>query len=176
MSDQILRRIRILMIFIIFVCAPALAGLYPAGVAEAVKPIVLQQSSHHFSPVINEEKTLSEKFNQYRQQEHLSNLDLDWDLFRFARLEAKKMAAGEIHAVDDKELGHLLSGIGRSNIHVQSLIVPATSVKNFSDPAWWSKPGIYHFVTNKSASLLGTGHAKGKAGEFWILLTAQEPK
>jgi hypothetical protein len=175
MNGRMIRRRHLLMTFIMLACIPALAGLYPIGVAAALKPFP-QQISHHFSPVINEEKTLSEKFNDYRQREHLGLMGDDWDLFRFARLEAKKMAAGEIHAVDNKELSRLLSGIGRSNMRVQSLIVPATSAKQFSDPAWWVKPEIQRFVTKNSGTLLGTGHAKGTVGEFWIILTAQELK
>lgn len=165
---------RTLILFILFlVCLLVLSGLQASGALKQAK--ARQTSGVHFSPVLNEEKTLFGRINQYRLQNHLSKLKADWDLFRYARLEAKKMAAGEIRSLNDQKLNALLSGIGRSGMHVHSLIVPAQSGKKFTDPAWWSDPAIQRFAGSDSVSLLGTGHASGAAGEFWILLTAQEP-
>lgn len=163
---------RTLIFFILFlVCVLVLSGLQASGTLKQAK--ARQHAGVHFSPVLNEEKTLFGRLNQYRQQNHLSTLKADWDLFRFARLEAKRMAAGEIHSLNDQKLDALLSGLGRNGMHVHSLIVPAQSDIKFADPAWWSDPAIQRFAGSNSVSLLGTGHASGVAGEFWILLAAR---
>lgn len=174
MNGRILRQSRILLIFILLANIPLFSGLQAERANAAMKRAPGMQA--HFSPVLTDEKAFLEKINRYRQQNHLSILKADWDLFRLARLEANHLAAGKIRTLSDHKLNTLLSGMGRSKIHVHSLTIPVLSDKQFADPASWPATDIHQFVADRSVSLLGTGYGRGEKGAFWVLLTAEKIK
>ncbi|WP_010631054.1 hypothetical protein [Sporolactobacillus vineae] len=176
MNGRFRTQTRILLLVILLAGIPLLSGLYAEGTPAEMKRTPAQLARPHFSPVLTDEKTLSEKINLYRQQNHLRMLKADWDLFRLARLEAKSRAAGKTHALVDHKLNTLLSGMGRSKIRVHSLIISVPPDKRLADPALWPGTAIDRFVSNKSVLFLGTGHARSADGEFWVLLTAEKIK
>lgn len=165
-------------LFVLFILAVLFAMAVHADLAKnaaAAESVGhLSGESNHFSPVIESEKMLAEQINRKREANHAVPLDMDWDLFRFSRFEAKDLSSGKIRSIDESKLARVIAESGRQALNIRSLTVRVPPGGQFPDPSWWQNRNVQALLNLDSIHLLGTGHAKGTAGEYWVILYASD--
>ncbi|MCI1857601.1 MAG: hypothetical protein LKI80_05505 [Sporolactobacillus sp.] len=119
--------------------------------------------SRHFSPVTDAEKSLAESINSLRAQQGIQAADMDWDLFRLARLQAAALADGRLHAVDNRKIESLLRQLGRAHLRIRSIVLPA-------DQSSTIRHNELKRAADRRIRIVGTGQASGSSGRFQVIL------
>ncbi|WP_100487577.1 hypothetical protein [Sporolactobacillus pectinivorans] len=132
----------------------------------------LSGESHHFSPVMHSEKMLAEQINSQRKKNHTDPLSLDWDLFRFSRFEARDLASGKISKIDATKIERVLAECGRTRMSIHTIVVHGVPGRQFPGSSWWRTDDVRLLIGSQSIHYLGTGHARGLSGEYWVILYA----
>lgn len=125
-----------------------------------------------FSPVYESEKRLTEAINHKRVAVRARPLDPDWDLFRFARMEAEQLANGQIVHVDANTLTKLMTRLGRSDVHIRALIIRGGAAREWSDSDLGASDKMQRLIASDGYRLIGAGYAEGKHKRFWVILYA----
>jgi hypothetical protein len=131
----------------------------------------VKPSEKHFTPVGALEKRVAEEMNQQRKRIGLTPLEPDWDLFRFARREAEKLASGKSRRVKPENIERLMHSLGRGSvkIDVQVLHLTAEEVKNPDQilRQWRNQEQI---SMDREYSLTGVGQASLKHDKILVIL------
>ncbi|MCQ2008847.1 hypothetical protein NOM01_02440 [Sporolactobacillus sp. STSJ-5] len=130
------------------------------------------QVDRQISPVNQQEREL---FTIIKQQKTVHQaLTADWNLFRVARLEARRIASG--HAKSTEDARTMLGSLGYDENTAQILMLQSGNPDESIRTLWRNSRQSDSIKSVSTGRRIGTGFATGRAGKIWVVLLANEPK
>jgi uncharacterized protein YkwD len=145
------------------------AGIWHRASAEKNTDI---QTERQLSPVDQPERDLFEIINQQRKDHHFQTLDPDWNLFRAARMEAKRIAS--LNSEQPANISKMLDSLGYEKKDIQVVTLHTRKKTETVNELWQKSHQADSLSKIKDYCRIGTGYASGENGRVWVVLLSTE--
>ncbi|MCO7126276.1 hypothetical protein NIE88_10865 [Sporolactobacillus shoreicorticis] len=141
-------------------------------------PVSAKKDTHsqvvdrQISPVDRQERELFAIINKQRKKHHFQVLKADWNLFRVARIEAKRIASGR--AEHTGNAGTMLRSLGYSESAAQMILLHTDNSDEQIRTLWQNSRQAASINSNTAGRRIGIGYATGEKGRIWIVFLADE--
>ncbi|MET1247997.1 hypothetical protein ABWW58_04300 [Sporolactobacillus sp. STCC-11] len=130
------------------------------------------QTERQLSPVEQSERELFEIINQQRKGSRSQSFDPDWNLFRVARIEAKRIAS--LNSEQPATISKMLNSLGYEGNDSQMFTVHTKKKAESVSELWRKSHQAESLGKIKAPRRIGTGYASGKNGRVWVVLLSTE--
>jgi uncharacterized protein YkwD len=145
------------------------AGIWHRASAEKNTDL---QTERQISPVYQPERDLFEIINQQRKGHHFRTLDPDWNLFRAARMEAKRIAS--LNSEQPATISKMLNSLGYEKKDIQVVTLHTRKKADTVNELWRKSDQANSLDKIKDYYHIGTGYASGENGRVWVVLLSTD--
>lgn len=163
------RRLLIILSFFLVAGIVLYAGIWHRASAEKNTNL---QTERQLSPVDQPERDLFEIIKQQRKVHHSQSLDPDWNLFRAARIEAKRIAS--LNSEQSATISKMLHSLGYEKNDTQVVTLHTQKKAETVNDLWRKSHQADSLGKIKAPCRIGTGYASGKNGRVWVVLLSTE--